>query len=94
MATVYAGEHRADGIGRKWFDSVDRDLGGRDAAQGGCGHGHIGGQRLRRYRLSEQFPLLVDTAVGWEGRLSQNCVEGLSLLDAHGRSPSCVCIDW
>ena len=30
------------------FDSVDRDLGGRDAAQCGCGHGHVGGQRLRR----------------------------------------------
>ena len=30
------------------FDSVDRDLGGWDAAQCGCGHGHVGGQRLRR----------------------------------------------
>ena len=30
------------------FDSVDGDLGGRDAAQCGCGHGHVGGQRLRR----------------------------------------------
>jgi hypothetical protein len=30
------------------FDSVDGDLGGWDAAQCGCGHGHVGGQRLRR----------------------------------------------
>ena len=29
------------------FDSADRDLGGRDAAQFGSGHGHVGGQRLR-----------------------------------------------
>ena len=38
------------------FDSFDRDLGGWDAAQRGCGHGHVGGQRLRRYQLSEQSP--------------------------------------
>ena len=37
------------------FDSVDRDLGGWDAAQLGCGHGHVGGQRLRRQQLSEQL---------------------------------------
>ena len=30
------------------FDSVDGDLGGRDAAQLGCGHRHLGRQRLRR----------------------------------------------
>ena len=30
------------------FDSVDCDLGGGDAAQYGCSHGHVGGQRLRR----------------------------------------------
>ena len=30
------------------FDSVNGDLGGRDAAKGGCGHGHVAGQRLRR----------------------------------------------
>ena len=49
------------------FDSVDRDLGGRDAAQCGCGHGHVGGQRLRRQQLSEQSPLLVDIAADGEG---------------------------
>jgi len=30
------------------FDSVDCDLGGWDGTQCGCGHGHVGGQRLRR----------------------------------------------
>ena len=30
------------------FDAVDCDLGGWDAAQCACGHGHVGGQRLRR----------------------------------------------
>ena len=49
------------------FDSVDCDLGSWDAAQCGCGHGHIGGQRLRRYQLSEQSPLLVDIAADGEG---------------------------
>jgi hypothetical protein len=49
------------------FDPVDCDLGGWDAAQCGCGHGHVGGQRLRRYQLSEQSPLLVDIAVDREG---------------------------
>ena len=49
------------------FDSVDCDLGGWDAAQCGCGHGHLGGQRLRRKQLSEQSPLLVDVAADGEG---------------------------
>ena len=49
------------------FDPVDHDLGRWDAAQCGCGHGHVRGQRLRRYRLSEEFPLLVDIAVDGEG---------------------------
>ena len=49
------------------FDSVDGDLGGRDAAQRGGGHGDLGGQRLRRGQLPEQPPLLVDIAVGGEG---------------------------
>jgi len=49
------------------FDSVDCDLGGLDTAQCGRGHGHVGGQRLRRYRLSEQSPLLVDIAADGEG---------------------------
>ena len=49
------------------FDPVDCDLGGWDAAQCGCGHGHIDGQRLRRYQLFEQPPLLVDIDVGGEG---------------------------
>ena len=49
------------------FDSVDGDLGGRDAAQCGCGHGQVGGQRLRRCQLAEQPPLLVDVDVGGEG---------------------------
>jgi hypothetical protein len=30
------------------FDSVDGDLGRGDGAQRGCGHGHAGGQWLRR----------------------------------------------
>jgi hypothetical protein len=49
------------------LDFVDRDLGGRDAVQCGCGYGHVGGQRLRRYGLSEQTPLLIDTAADREG---------------------------
>ena len=69
------------------FDSVDRDLGGWDAAQCGCGHRHVGGQRLCRKQLSEQASLLVDIAAVGEGRLSQDCVEVLSLLGAHGGSP-------
>ena len=38
------------------FDSVDGDLGSWDAAQCGCGHGHIGGQRLRGGQLPEPPP--------------------------------------
>ncbi len=49
------------------FDSVDRDLGGRDAAKRGCGHGYVGGQRLRRQYLPQLPPLLVDVTVGREG---------------------------
>ena len=49
------------------FDSLDRDLGGRNVAQCGCGHGDLGGQRLRREQLSEQAPLLVDIAGDGEG---------------------------
>jgi hypothetical protein len=30
------------------FDPVDCDLGGWDATKCGCGHRHVGGQRLRR----------------------------------------------
>jgi hypothetical protein len=48
------------------FDSVDGDLGGWDTAQCGRGHGHVGGQRLRRNRLSKQSPLLVDIAADGE----------------------------
>jgi hypothetical protein len=49
------------------FDSVNGDLRGRDAAQYGGGHGHAGRQRLRRYQLPEQSPLLVDIAADGEG---------------------------
>jgi hypothetical protein len=49
------------------FDSVDGDLGGWDAAQCGWGHGHVGGQRLRRQQLPKLSPLLVEVAVGGEG---------------------------
>ena len=41
----------ASQVGRRTrarISSVDCNLGGRDAAQCGCGHGHLGGQRLRR----------------------------------------------
>jgi len=48
------------------FDSVECDLGSWDAAQCGCGHGHIGGQRLRRCQLSEQPPLLAHVDVDGE----------------------------
>ena len=44
------------------FDSINRDLGGTDTTQCGFGDGHIRRQGLRRYRLSEQSPLLIDTA--------------------------------
>jgi hypothetical protein len=69
------------------FDSVDGDLCSRDAAQRGCGHGDVGGQRLRRRQLPEQPPLLADAEVGREGRLPQDRVEILLLLGAHGGSP-------
>jgi hypothetical protein len=49
------------------FDSVDGDLGRRDAAQRGGGHGHAGRQRLRRGLLREQPPQLADAHVGGEG---------------------------
>ena len=49
------------------FDSVEGDLGRWDAAQYGRGHGHVGGQRLRRGKLPEQSPLLADVAVEREG---------------------------
>jgi hypothetical protein len=49
------------------FDPVDGDLGGRDAAQRGRGHGHVGGQRLGRDQLFEQSPLLADVDAGGEG---------------------------
>ena len=62
---VYAGVEVQDDMAR--FDSVDCDLGGWDAAQCGCGHGHVGGQRLRRCQLLQQPPLLADIAVGGEG---------------------------
>ncbi len=62
---VHAAMEVQDNMAR--FDSVNCDLGSWDAAQCGCGHGHIGGQRLRRYQLSEQSPLLVDIAVDGEG---------------------------
>jgi hypothetical protein len=38
-----------------------------DAAQCGCDHSHVGGQRLRRCQLAEQPPLLADAAFGGEG---------------------------
>src|SRR3954462_428662 len=69
------------------FDSVDGDLGGWDAAQCRGAHRHVGGQRLRREQLAKQSPLLVDVAADREGGLSQDRVEGLSLLGAHGGSP-------
>jgi hypothetical protein len=65
------------------LDAVDRDLGGRHAAQRALGHGHVRWQGLRREQLPEQAPLLVDIAVGGEGRLAQDRIEGLSLLGAH-----------
>ena len=48
------------------FDAADGDLGGRDAAQFGGGHGHAGGQRLRREQLPQLPPLLVHVAGGGE----------------------------
>jgi hypothetical protein len=48
------------------FDSVDGDLGGRDAAECGCDHGHVGGQRLRRCQLPEPPLLLAYVAASGE----------------------------
>jgi hypothetical protein len=62
---VHAAVEVQDSMAR--FDSVDGDLGGWDAAQCGWGHGHVGGQRLRRQQLPELSPLLVDVAAGGEG---------------------------
>jgi hypothetical protein len=62
---VHAAVEVQDDMAR--FDSVDRDLGGGDAAQRGCGHGHVGGQRLGRGQLPEQLPLLADVHVGGKG---------------------------
>ena len=80
------------------FDSVDGDLGGRDAAECGGGHGHAGGQRLRRCQLPEQPPLLVDVAAGGEGvtaaglrrgSLAVRCSRRISLrLEFARRHPS------
>ena len=81
---VHAAMEVQDNMAR--FDSLDGDLGGSYAAQLGFGHGHLGGQRLRRHQLPEQPPLLVDTAANRKGRLPQDCVEGLLLFDAHGAS--------
>ncbi|MFI6006787.1 hypothetical protein ACIA98_41740 [Streptomyces sp. NPDC051366] len=49
------------------FDPVDGDPGRGDAAQCRCGHGHIGGPRLRRQQMPKLSPLLIDVAVGGEG---------------------------
>ena len=68
------------------LDPVDRDLGRSDVAEGGFGHGHIGGQRLRRQELAEHAPLFIDAGVRGEGSLSQDRLQALSLFDAHGRS--------
>jgi len=78
---IHAAVKVEDDVAR--FDAVDGDLGGWDAAQCACGHGHVGGQWLRREQLSEQAPLLGDIAADGEGGLSQDCIEGLSLLGAH-----------
>ncbi len=69
------------------LDPIDRDLGCSDAAQGGFGHAHVGGQRLRRQQLPEQAPLFGDVAVRGKRSLAQDRVEGLSLLGAHRRPP-------
>src|SRR5258707_5234799 len=68
-------------------DSVDGALGGWDVAQRGGGHGHAGGQGLRRCILSRQPPQLADVAVEREGGLPQDRVEVLPLFGAHGGSP-------
>jgi hypothetical protein len=56
------------------LNSVDGDLGDWHAAQLGCGHGHAGGQQLRRCVLSRQPPQLTDVAVEREGGLPQDRV--------------------
>ncbi|HXJ63618.1 MAG TPA: hypothetical protein VNN79_07670 [Actinomycetota bacterium] len=65
------------------FDSVDRDLGRRDAAECGCGHGDFSRQRLRRNQLAELSPLLIDAGVGRKGALPQDRVEVRTLFGAH-----------
>jgi hypothetical protein len=62
---VHAAVEVQDDMAR--IDSGNGDLGDRDAAQRGRGHGQIGGQGLPRCQLPEQPPLLADVAVGWEG---------------------------
>ena len=69
------------------FDAGDGDLGGADSAECAGGHGHVAGQRLRRCQLPELSPQLADVAFGREGGLPQDCVEVVSLFDAHGGSP-------
>jgi len=69
------------------FDPVNGDLGGRNAAQRGCGHCDLGRERLRRQQLFQESPLLLDIAVRGERSLSQDRVEGLSLLGAHREPP-------
>jgi len=49
------------------FGAIDGDLGGRDAAQRGGGHGHAGRQRLRRGQLRDQPPQLADVGISGEG---------------------------
>ena len=82
---VHAAVEVQDDMAR--LDSGNGDLGDRDAAQRGRGHGHIGGQRLPHYQFPEQPPLLADVNVGGEGSLPQACFEGLALLGAHDGSP-------
>src|SRR5580704_4955076 len=55
--------------------------------QRGCGHGHIGGPRLRRGQLREPPPQPADVSVGGEGCLPQDRVKVLLLLGAHRGSP-------
>ncbi len=62
---VHAPVEVKDNVAR--FDAVDGDLGSWYAAQCGRGHGHVGGQRLRRYQLFEQSPLLVEIDADREG---------------------------
>ena len=82
---IHAAVKVQDNVAR--LDPIDRDLGGSDPAERGFGHCHVGRQRLRRYQLLEQAPLFIDIGVRGEGSLSQDRVEGLSLLGAHRGSP-------